>query len=492
VSRLPIRVRLTAAFALAMVLVLAAAGLFVYLRLKNDLDESVDAGLEARAAAVAGSGEADTAEPEEAEEGFAQVLSRSGEVLDEVGGARRPVLTAAERARAGAGGTVRVERDVPEIEGAARIVAGPVDAEPGAAGDATGGAAGDPSGGAAGGAAGADASAPATELAVFAVGQSLDDRDETLSGVVASFAIGGPIAVLLASLLGYLLATAGLRPVEAMRRRAGEVSLTHEGERLPLPAAHDEVRRLGETLNQMLDRLRRAFDRERRFVADASHELRTPVAVIRAELDAALRAGGHDEQVHQALVAALEECDHLAQLAEDLLVVARAAEGELPMRRETIEVRPLLEGVSARFGDRAREHGRELRVEGGDGLWVEADDLRLRQALGNLVDNALRHGAGEVVLRARRSEADGGVELEVADRGPGFDSELADRAFERFARGDAARTRGGTGLGLAIVRAIAEAHGGRAEIVTDGHRGAAVRLWIPSGSSQAPGVRSTP
>ena len=465
-SRLPIRVRLTAAFALAMVLVLAAAGLFVYLRLKDDLDESVDAGLAARAAAVAGSGEADAAQPEEAEEGFAQVLGRSGEVLEEAGGARGPVLTAAERARAGAGGTVQLERDVAGIEGTVRIVAGPVTAEAGAAGDGSGGTAGEPS-------------VPATNLDVFAVGQSLDDRDETLAGLVASFAVGGPIAVLLASLLGYLLATAGLRPVEAMRRRAGEVSLAHDGERLPLPAAHDEVRRLGETLNEMLDRLRRSFDRERRFVADASHELRTPVAVIRAELDAALRAGGHDEQVREALVAALEECDHLAQLAEDLLVVARAAEGELPVRREAIDVRPLLEGVSARFRDRAREHGREVGVEGGDGLRIEADDFRLRQALGNLVDNALRHGSGDVVLRARRSETDGGLELEVADQGPGFAPDLADRAFERFARGDAARTRGGTGLGLAIVRAIAEAHGGRAEIVADGARGATVRLWLP-------------
>jgi signal transduction histidine kinase len=148
------------------------------------------------------------------------------------------------------------------------------------------------------------------------------------------------------------------------------------------------------------------------------------------------------------------------------------------MRREPIEVRPLLEGVRARFGDRAREHGREVRVDGGDGLRIEADDLRLRQALGNLVDNALRHGAGDVVLRARRSEDDRGVELEVSDQGPGLGPELAGRAFERFARGDAARTRGGTGLGLAIVRAIAEAHGGRAEIAGDGH-GATVRLWLP-------------
>jgi signal transduction histidine kinase len=445
VSRLPIRVRLTAAFALAMVLVLAAAGLFVYVRLKDDLDESLDAALGARAAAVAGSGDAAAGAPEEEDEGFAQVLSGTGEVLETEGGTGDPVLTGAERVSAAAGARLILERAVPGLEGTVRILAG-----------------------------------PAFDNTVFAVGQSLDDRNETLSGVVASFAIGGPIAVLLASLVGYLLATAGLRPVEAMRRRAGEVSLTHEDERLPLPAAHDEVRRLGETLNEMLDRLRRSFDRERRFVADASHELRTPVAVIKAELEAALRAGGHAAQVREALVAALEECDHLAQLAEDLLVVARAAEGELPVRREAIEVKPLLEGVRARFGDRAREHGRNVRVDGGDGLLVEGDDLRLRQALGNLVDNALRHGTGDVVLRARRSEADGGVELEVADEGAGFDPDLADRAFERFARGDAARTRGGTGLGLAIVRAIAEAHGGRAEIVTDGHPGAAVRLWLPA------------
>jgi signal transduction histidine kinase len=429
-----------------MVVVLAAAGLFVYLRLENDLNESVTASLESRSAAVASSGQAAAGAGEEADEGFAQVLTAQGRVLESAGGVRGPALRPAEAVRAGAGGEVAIEREVPGIEGTTRILARP-----------------------------ADPAGPAG--AVVAVGQSLDDRDETLSGVVTSFAVGGPIAVLLASLLGYLLAAAGLRPVEAMRRRAGAVSLTHGAERLPLPAAEDEVRRLGETLNEMLDRLQRSFDRERRFVADASHELRTPVAVVKAELEAALRAGGHDPEVREALVAALEECDHLAQLAEDLLLVARAAEGELPVRRERVELRPLLESVSARFGDRARERRRDIRVEGGDRLSVEADEFRLRQALGNLVDNALRHGEGEVVLRAGRAERNGGVELEVADAGSGFAPGLAERAFERFARGDTARTRGGTGLGLAIVRAIAEAHGGRAEIVAGD--GATVRIWLP-------------
>jgi signal transduction histidine kinase len=137
-----------------------------------------------------------------------------------------------------------------------------------------------------------------------------------------------------------------------------------------------------------------------------------------------------------------------------------------------VPARPLLEGVRDRFADRAERAGRAIRVEDGE-LTLNADPLRLRQALGNLVDNALRHGDGDVVLRARGE--DGGVSLEVADGGRGFGPDIADRAFDRFARGDLARTRGGTGLGLAIVRAIAEAHGGHATL-----EGATVRVWMPS------------
>ncbi len=299
-----------------------------------------------------------------------------------------------------------------------------------------------------------------------------DDRDDVLGGLITTFAVASPVAVLVASLLGYVLAGAALRPVEAMRARAAGVSLAPGGERLPLPAARDEIRRLGETLNEMLDRLSRSFERERRFVADASHELRTPVAVLKTELEGALRAGGHAPEVRAALVAAVEECDQLAQLAEDLLVLARAGEGRLPVRPEPLAVAPLLEGVRDRFSDRAGQHGRDIRVAVGE-LTVTADPLRLRQALGNLVDNALRHGAGAITLAGRA--ADGGVALEVSDEGPGFGNDIAGRAFERFARGDAARTRGGSGLGLAIVRAIAEAHDGRASL-----EGAAVRLWLPS------------
>jgi signal transduction histidine kinase len=446
-------VRLTAAFALSMLLMLGGAGLFVYLRLRSDLDDTVNSTLNQRVTAVVK--RQSTARPprvrgavvEDPEDGFVQVLSPGGRLIDTVGGVRGAALTAGEAERAAMKKLV-VERRVPGIEGSARLLA--------------------------------RATASASGPGVVVAGQSLVDRNEALDGVIASFAVGGAVAILLASGVGYLLASAGLAPVEAMRRRAREVSLTRADERLPLPAARDEVRRLGETLNEMLDRLRQSLERERRFVSDASHELRTPIAIVKVELEGALRTGDYGGEVREALVAAVEECDRLAQLAEDLLVIARASEGEMPIRPEAIRVGPLLEGIRMRFIERAREQGRSIRVDAADDHQVKADPLRLRQAIGNLVDNALRHGAGEVVLSSQTTPH--GVELVVVDEGGGFPPDIAARAFDRFARGDHARTRGGAGLGLAIVRAVAEAHGGDASIV-DGRR-TAVRILLPDG----PGV----
>jgi signal transduction histidine kinase len=451
VSRLSIRTRLTSAFALAMVLVLAAGGVFVYLRLEADLDEPINSGLRLRADDVAGLiqqsdaglSPATSGRLAEAEESFAQVLTPRGRVVDAIGGARVPALTP-EQAAAISPAPTFLERDVAGIVDTARLLARRVEAN------------GRPR--------------------ILVVGASLEDRNDALSGVIASFLIGGAVAVLLASGVGYLLAKAGLSPVEAMRRRAARISLARAGERLPLPAAHDEIRSLGETLNEMLARLQESFERERRFVADASHELRTPLAVVKAELEAALRSLGSEAELRESLVAAIEETDQLAQLAEDLLLIARAADG-LPVRPERVEIRELLEHAQQRFSDRAREHGRLIRVQAPDDLSAQLDPLRIRQALGNLIDNALRHGAGDIDLMAR--QYDGAVELEVRDQGVGFPADLEPRAFERFARGDRARTRGGAGLGLAIVSAIAEAHQGTATIVEAGGARTAVRLRLP-------------
>jgi signal transduction histidine kinase len=458
-SRLPIRVRLSAAFAIALVLVLSVAAMFVYLRLEESLDETVDAALVARYQAVSSLARhpgppLTSSFAGEAEEGFAQLVSPEGTVIESAGGARGPVLTAAE-ARRVLDGRLVLERRVPGVDGRSRVLARPV-RPPGSG-----------------------------EPVLVVVGHSLEDRDDALSSVATSFVFGGLAAVMVASVLGYALAAAAFRPIEALRRRAELVSLRPDEAPLPLPKAHDEVRRLGTTLNEMLVRLRQSFDRERRFVADASHELRTPISVIKAELEAALRTGDYGPGVRDALVAAVTECDQLGQLAEDLLVLTAAGEGRLPVRLESASARAALEAVRDRYSERAVHAGRQISVEVEDMLELHADPLLLRQALNNLVDNSLRHGSGDVVIRAR---ADGDRnELEVSDAGPGFGPDMASTAFDRFTRGDAARTRGGNGLGLAIVKAVAEAHGGSAEIEPDG-RMATVRLSVPRLSQD--GLRS--
>jgi len=436
-SRVPIRVRLAALVALAMMLVLAGVGLFAYLRVADDLDESIDTALEARAAAVAASGRAAAGSPGDEEDGFALLLAPDGRVLERTGGAEGSVLTREELASAVAD-DVEAEREIDGVDGTTRLLA------------------------------------ERHGSTVVVVGQSLDDRDETLAALAGAFALGAPVAALVVALLGYALAAAGLRPVERMRARAAGVSLEAPAEPRPLPAARDEIHRLGTTLNEMLDRLRGSYDRERRFVADASHELRTPVAVIKAELEGALRRAPADPELRESLRAAVDECDRLAQLAEDLLVLARSGDGALAVRPAPLDPAELLDRVRMRFSARAAEHGRALRVDAEPGLMLDADELRLSQALGNLVDNALRHGSGAITLSARRAGA--AVELAVADEGGGPAPELRPRAFERFARGDEARSRGGAGLGLAIVRAIAEAHGGAAELGD----GARVVLRLPS------------
>lgn len=352
-----------------MVLVLAGVGLFVYLRLRLDLNESIDAGLQARWTAAAelfaSSGTVSGFPLEDPEEAFVHLVDPSGSVLDSAGLANGSAVTPIELEQA-LDGPVRVERRVRGIDGTARMLAGPVRA--------------------------------GSDVVLVVAGQSLGDRDEALRDLLTSLIVGGPVAVVVASVLGYGLARVGLSPIEAIRRTAAEVSSAGDGRRLPVPDTRDEVHRLAVTLNEMIERLERSFERERRFVADASHELRTPIAVVKTELEAALLFGDCGPQAGDSLRAAIDECDSLAQLAEDLLVIARTSEAGLPLAREPVFLRVLLEDVRDRFTDRAGRHGRVIKVDLKRDGEVVVDPVRMRQALANLVDNALRHGAGDITL----------------------------------------------------------------------------------------------
>jgi heavy metal sensor kinase len=457
--RLPIKLKLTLAFAGVMTLVLVATGMFVFLRLRAELDRSVENGLRTRADEVSslirhsdsGFGKRGKGLIEK-EEGFAQILDARGKVVDSsfrTGAV--PLLSAPERARA-RDRTIFIERD--EISGVdpsepieARLLATP-------------------------------AKTRGQNLTVV-VGASLEDRNDALSSLGTLLLVGGPVALLLASLAGYGVASASLRPVERMRRRAAAISSTEPGQRLPVSPANDEIARLGDTLNAMLTRLESAFNRERAFVSDASHELRTPLAVLKTELELAMRGGRSVEELEAALESAVEETDRVVQLAEDLLVIARSDQGKLPVRLTAVEVGDVLADVRERFATRSRERKRPLvaDIPPGD-LRLTADPIRLRQALGNLVDNALRYGDGTVRLSARSSNGD--VELHVSDEGRGFPPDFIETAFERFSRADGGRGRGGTGLGLAIVQAIANAHQGKAVAANRPGGGADVWLELPA------------
>jgi signal transduction histidine kinase len=317
---------------------------------------------------------------------------------------------------------------------------------------------------------------------IAVVGESLDSRDDALASLLELLLIGGPIALVLASLAAYWTVGAALRPVEAMRRRASEVSASGSEQRLPVPEARDELRRLGETLNQMLDRLRTALERERAFVDDASHELRTPLAAHKTELELALRYGATTEELRTAIASAIEEADRLAQLAESLLVIARSDKGELALKLEPVAIPDVFGTLRDRLGSRADREGRRLVFDDGSPGAVEADRMRLEQALGNLVENALRYGEGTVSVWSRT--AAGRMEIHVSDEGPGFPPDFLPHAFERFRRADVARSGDGTGLGLAIVKAIAQAHGGRTGARNTSDGGADV--WIDLAPAGAP------
>lgn len=457
-SRVPIRVRLTLAFALAMTLVLASIGLFLYLRLRSGLDATVAQGLAARASDVGAlveqsdDGLSEARSLRGADDGFAQILRPDGQVVDSTAGlGGGPLLARADLERATAGSISLVRT----VEGEhVRLLAEPVVAQ--------------------------------DEVLVVVVGASLESRNEALEDLRNLLLIGGPVALLLASTAGYVLAAAALRPVERMGERAATISAASSGRRLPVPPARDEIARLGERLNEMLGRLERALDRERALVANASHELRTPLALLKTEIELALDEPDSAPVLAAALRSAGEETDRLAQLADDLLLLARADAGELSLRRAPLDVGDLLDSIAVRFRRRAGDAGRRIEVSAPPGLGVLADRRRMEQALVNLVENALRHGSGAVRLHA--VEHPGEIALHVRDDGAGFPPEFLQHAFERFSRADAARP--GAGLGLAIVAAVARAHGGVAVAKNRPGGGADVALTIAANATPGEALAS--
>ncbi len=321
---------------------------------------------------------------------------------------------------------------------------------------------------------------------VVLVGASLQDREDELVALAATLAIAGAIAVGLISLGAWLAVAAALRPVDRMRRQAAEISARDPGRRLSVPGGSNELALLGGTLNQMLERITDSVDRERRLVDRASHELRTPLAVQRIDLDLALSGPQTVPELQAALRSVSQENSHLTRLTEDLLVLARARDGMLPVRRAETSLTELLEATRRQVQPGPGEHAR-VSYQAADAR-VRVDSVWFRQAISNLVANAIAHTppAGQVTVRAE--SRDGTPLVTVEDTGPGFPGTLPGAAFEPFARPGpgAGAQRGSAGLGLAVVRAIAEAHGGW--VRAENRPGGGARVTLACGPA-APGGR---
>jgi signal transduction histidine kinase len=318
---------------------------------------------------------------------------------------------------------------------------------------------------------------------VLVVGVPTDEQvvSSTVRTSTTALIAGGIVFVLAGGAGAYWLAAAALSPVERMRRQVAALSLADTAGGVQVPRTRDELAALAGTMNDLLARLHEALARQRGFVADASHELRTPLAVLGAELELAGRPGRSRDELASAVASAEDEVARLTRLTNDLLLLARSDEGRLPVRPAQADVGALLGRSAERAAGRAGAAGVTCAVDAPPGLVAVLDEDRIRQAVDNLVDNALRFAPRGSVVRIAGRPAGDDLVIEVADAGPGFPAGFLAHAFERFKRPDTSRARsgGGAGLGLAIVAAIAAAHGGAAAARNAPGGGAVVSIRLP-------------
>ncbi|MDT5049296.1 MAG: hypothetical protein QOG75_5194 [Mycobacterium sp.] len=434
--RWPIRIRLTAAFTAVMALVLLAVATLTVAHTKESLDEAITESLSYRLAnlrpiaaatdPLLAGGNPDIAQ---------QIIGPDGQVLAATPNlAGQTALSPSELDTARRGQLVTDHSRLGNLQGPVRVTAGAV---------------------------------PGGRVVVAA--QSLADRDAAVLDLRNELATGFPIVLLAAALGAYLLAAAALRPVERMRARAAGISASDAHARLPVPPARDEIRHLGTTFNELLQRLQDALERERQFVSDAGHELRTPLSLLTTELELALRRPRSNPELIAAMRSALDETTRLSRLARDLLTVADASTSPEP---PTIELRSQLLTIGERY---RRSLGDELDIDCPAGQYIRADPGDLDRIISNLIDNATQYGAPPITIHVRQIGADK-VEIHVADRGPGFPDGFLPHAFDRFTRADTARTTGGTGLGLAIVDTLTQRN--RGTVTAHNHRGAGAEITI--------------
>jgi heavy metal sensor kinase len=460
VLRLPIRWRLTLWYAALLAVVMAFFSGALYLALRQQLYASLDEQLLNQAALTLASVRITEGTPQLNEsvadlpdgEYFLRLLDAAGHPIVETE-SDPPIVTLDPGAAAAAlAGESVYTNAVDEDQEVVRVVSVPVHG------------------------AGVDAAV----VGALQIGLDRNEIDEPLAGLLTALAFVGPIVLLVAAIAGYFLAGRALAPVGAIGDLAARIGASDLHARLNLDLPDDELGRLARAFDAMLARIDDAFERQRRFTADAAHELRTPLSLMRSQVDVALARPRTNEEYREALRGFDGDLARLTSLVGTLLTLARADAGRLTLQHAPFDVSDTVAAVLEHYAPQAEEAGVMLNQETVAAPLVADEDL-IMQILVNLVDNALAHTpVGGVVTVGCRSER-GYVRIWVADTGEGIAPEDQAQVFDRFYRVDAGRTRarGGTGLGLAICKAIAEAHGGKIAMRSEVGRGTRIEVVLP-------------
>jgi heavy metal sensor kinase len=316
---------------------------------------------------------------------------------------------------------------------------------------------------------------------IVEAGESENDVFVALDGLLLTLALGFPVFIGLTSIGAYMLLGRALRPVDQIVRSAERITLQNLSQRLPIPGTGDEVERLSLALNRMIQRLDEAFQLATRFTADASHELRTPLTIMRGELEALLKEAQLNEDQAAQLGSVLEEAERLTQIVEGLLLMSRLEVGESQMSKEPVDFAGLVATTAEQMAPLAEDKSVTLTCKTSGDVMVEANEVRLKQVVVNLLDNAIKYTpeGGKISVRVQAESAL--AVLEVIDNGIGISPEALPHVFERFYRSEQiqARKARGTGLGLSMVLTIVEAHAGHVRVKSRENEGALFRVELP-------------